>query len=185
VYLLVYIDMGINKPNTRWVVHYQAPCTLTEYVQEVGRAGRDGNPATALTLASEPTGWLEPGDRQRASFFERQNQSLQQTAQQLARQIPPSGDMRDISQRFDQGAIALSWLHSVGQLVWVSPFHYQLQSGAAIPPPTQVTASQQMHRFLHSRPCRWQSLLMTFGFSREAQSLGPCGHCDNCQREGR
>ena len=27
---------GSNKPNTRWVVHYQAPCTITEYVQEVG-----------------------------------------------------------------------------------------------------------------------------------------------------
>jgi ATP-dependent DNA helicase RecQ len=61
--------MGISKSNTRWVVHYQAPCTITEYVQEVGRAGRDGNRAEALTLVSEPTGWLEPGDRQRAKFF--------------------------------------------------------------------------------------------------------------------
>ncbi|HSM83590.1 MAG TPA: RecQ family ATP-dependent DNA helicase, partial [Nodosilinea sp.] len=45
--------MGISKGNTRWVVHYQAPCTITEYVQEVGRAGRDGKPAQALTLVSE------------------------------------------------------------------------------------------------------------------------------------
>ncbi|WP_035985886.1 RecQ family ATP-dependent DNA helicase [Leptolyngbya sp. KIOST-1] len=175
--------MGISKSNTRWVVHYQAPCTITEYVQEVGRAGRDGNPAEALTLVSEPTGWLEPGDRQRAKFFEAQTQALQQKAQRLVSQIPPHGDVREISQRFDHGAISLSWLHSVGQLEWVSPFHYQLTPQGRSPSRLQVSASQQMHQFLHSRQCRWQGLLVAFGFRTEAQRLGSCGHCDNCQRD--
>ncbi|HZG38759.1 MAG TPA: ATP-dependent DNA helicase RecQ [Nodosilinea sp.] len=174
--------MGVNKPNTRWVVHYQAPCTITEYVQEVGRAGRDGNPAEALTLVSEPTGWLEPGDRQRAKFFEAQTQMLQQKAQRLVGQIPPSGDVRDVGQRFDHGAISLSWLHSVGQLEWVSPFQYQLTANPQKPLGLQSFASQQMHQFLHSRDCRWQGLLVAFGFRTEAQRLGHCGHCDNCAR---
>ncbi|MGG6238486.1 RecQ family ATP-dependent DNA helicase [Nodosilinea sp. AN01ver1] len=177
--------MGISKSNTRWVVHYQAPCTITEYVQEVGRAGRDGKAAEALTLVSEPTGWLEPGDRQRAMFFEAQAQTLQQKAQRLVSQIPPSGDVRDIGQQFEHGAISLSWLHSVGQLEWVSPFHYQLTKTAQQPSTLQGSASQQMHQFLHSRQCRWQGLLIAFGFRTEAQRMGTCGHCDNCARRDR
>ncbi|PSN19547.1 recombinase RecQ, partial [filamentous cyanobacterium CCP5] len=177
--------MGISKSNTRWVVHYQAPCTITEYVQEVGRAGRDGKLAEALTLVSEPTGWLEPGDRQRAKFFEAQTQTLQLKAQRLVSQIPPSGDVRDIGQQFEHGAISLSWLHSVGQLEWVSPFHYQLTKTAQQPPSLQGAASRQMHQFLHSRQCRWQGLLIAFGFRTEAQHLSHCGHCDNCARRDR
>lgn len=177
--------MGVNKQSTRWVVHYQAPCTITEYVQEVGRAGRDGNNAEALTLVSEPTGWLEPGDRQRAKFFEAQTQALQQKAQRLVTQIPPEGDLRDIGQRFEHGAISLSWLHSVGQLEWVSPFQYQLIARAEQPLRSQASASQQMHQFLHSRHCRWQALLVAFGFRSEAQRLGGCGHCDNCHSSGK
>ncbi|MEA5450463.1 ATP-dependent DNA helicase RecQ [Leptolyngbya sp. CCNP1308] len=172
--------MGISKSNTRWVVHYQAPCTITEYVQEVGRAGRDGKTAEALTLVSEPTGWLEPGDRQRAKFFEAQTQVLQQKAQRLVAQIPPEGDVGDISQRFEHGAISLSWLHSVGQLEWVNPFQYRLVNRPGQPMRSQASASQQMHQFLHSRHCRWQALLVAFGFRSEAQRLGSCGHCDNC-----
>ena len=48
--------MGIDKPDVRWVIHYHAPELLAEYIQEVGRGGRDGKSATALTLISEPTG---------------------------------------------------------------------------------------------------------------------------------
>jgi ATP-dependent DNA helicase RecQ len=176
--------MGVNKPNTRWVLHYQAPCTITEYVQEVGRAGRDGKPAEALTLVSEPTGWLDSGDRQRSQFFEAQTKALQQKAQKLVGQIPQTGDVRDISQQFQHGAISLSWLHSVGQLEWLDPFRYRLVNHPPAQSPLQTSASQQMQAYLHSRTCRWQVLLEAFGFRTEAQKMGGCGHCDNCKPKG-
>src|SRR5262245_35526616 len=42
--------MGIDKPNIRYILHYQAPGSLEQYVQEIGRAGRDGHPAHCILL---------------------------------------------------------------------------------------------------------------------------------------
>ena len=166
--------MGINQPHVRWVVHFHAPLLLSEYVQEIGRVGRDGEDSIALMLISEPTGWLDSEDKQRQKFFTEKMRSHYSSAQKLAQKLPIQGEVSK------DNAIALSLIHSANQLEWLDPFHYSIHPPIKIKPPAQFPAVQQMVKYLTTKQCRWQYLLNAFGFSTEALSMH-CGHCDNCR----
>jgi RecQ family ATP-dependent DNA helicase len=46
--------MGLDVPNVRLVIHWQHPSSVEDYLQEFGRAGRDGHPSVAVLLHTDP-----------------------------------------------------------------------------------------------------------------------------------
>jgi ATP-dependent DNA helicase RecQ len=58
----IAFGMGINKPDVRYVIHYDMPKDIESYYQQIGRAGRDGLRADCLVLFSHP-------DTQKIRYF--------------------------------------------------------------------------------------------------------------------
>ncbi|TWH69401.1 ATP-dependent DNA helicase RecQ [Micromonospora olivasterospora] len=178
--------MGIDKPNIAWVVHMALPDSPDSYFQEIGRAGRDGEPARVLLL------W-QAEDVGLRRFFTGglpDATELRDLAALLRRKPTTRKELRELTglgpRRLGQ---YLSLLEQVGA---AEPRGQRLAAPRYSPKPVEagraalaeaerqqaVTRSRtdMMRAFAETSGCRGQTLLAYFG----EQMTEVCGHCDNC-----
>ncbi|MGY6528331.1 MAG: RecQ family ATP-dependent DNA helicase [Cyanobacterium sp.] len=171
--------MGINKPNLRWIIHYQVPLLLSDYLQEIGRGGRDGKITQALSIVSEFTGLLDPTDKKTRSFFLDKTLTYYQETENLLQNLSNKSTC-SVSHKNE---LYLGILTTAKQLKWLNPFEYQLSLNQPEKNIKKMINYEkilitQMKDYLTTKSCRWKFLLRAF--NHQTNSSFRCGVCDNC-----
>jgi ATP-dependent DNA helicase RecQ len=186
--------LGIDKPDTRFVVHYQLPGGLDAYYQESGRAGRDGEVADCTLL-------FFGNDKAVQQFFLAGRYPAREDLADLygALQHPPDGEAWTLD-RLQQALgrpktkvqVALRLLRHRGVVRQASDGRLALtRAGLDADALAKLLLSYQEKRE-HDRAmlermifygqtgrCRWKVLLENFDAS---EGFGSCATCDNCVR---
>jgi ATP-dependent DNA helicase RecQ len=180
--------MGIDVPHVRFVVHAEVPESLDAYLQELGRAGRDGEPARAVLVSARTGG----GGRQ---FFSGIGEipavEVADVAEAVASSTEPLpvevlASVSDLSDsRLQQVLGLLEEVEAVevedDAVRWRTdqPVDDTAEAAAAVRDAersVERTRRQMVARYVETDGCRWQALLAYFGEPRH----DPCGRCDRC-----
>lgn len=186
--------MGVDKANVRWVFHSAPADSLDSYYQELGRCGRDGEPAeTVLFYRQEDLGLRrffagagrvgEDELERVATLMDLAHGPVEPTALLEESHLSESKLTTAVSRLEDAGALDVL---ASGQIV-ESPDAPDVQTAVA----DAVIIEEQrrtfdrsrldmMRGYAETRECRRTFLLSYFGEPYE----GPCGNCDSCD-EGR
>ncbi len=173
----VAFGMGIDKPDVRWLLHYDPPPSLDAYYQEIGRAGRDGG-------ASEVRLLYRYEDFDTARHLTARGVSGEPVARVAA--ALAAGERLDHGTR--QQTAALTRLADLGAATWQVDGNVgwsgQMSVAAALTASDAETAREteiertrltMMRRYADHAGCRRSFLLSYFG----QDYPGPCGNCDN------
>jgi ATP-dependent DNA helicase RecQ len=179
--------LGIDKPDVRLIVHADPPEDLDAYYQQVGRAGRDGEPARAVLLS-------RPGGYGLARYFGAgQGPSADDLAAVLAaldtRPVKPAalaGRTGLTSVRVRRAANALIAVGAVAELrAGLRRSCPAEDAGRAVEEAGHAaqqrrvqaeTAVELVRRYAETDDCRRRLLLQLLGEEHQQ----PCGNCDNC-----
>lgn len=180
--------MGIDKPNVRYVVHAAIPDSIDSYYQEIGRAGRDGEPARAVLH-------YRPEDLGLRRFFASKSPDAEGLHQLLAVLRTHDGGSTSAQLRTELGISSrklgglLNLLRESGAVTEDSGVY----RAEVMNPDDAVAAAVEFaerrehidqsrvdmaRQYAETTGCRRQFLLGYFGEQLEQ----PCGNCDNCEK---